>query len=82
MRKIGVIGMVTALLAMAPVTAAAESPVALKHDRPTLEARWRARLKSFLDRGIIPLVDLESSLREPVNPHRTVAQGDRAIAEA
>lgn len=42
---------------------AAEHPVALNHDRAQLEAIWRARIQSFLDRGVIPLVDLESSLR-------------------
>jgi len=45
------------------ISLAAEQPVALKHDRAQLEASWRARIQSFLDRGVIPLVDLESSLR-------------------
>mgnify|MGYP001614601401 FL=1 len=41
---------------------AAELPVALKHERPAVEKLWRGRVQSFLDRGVVPLVDLESSL--------------------
>jgi hypothetical protein len=33
----------------------------LRYDRAALEQRWRARIQSFLDRGGIPLIDLESS---------------------
>lgn len=40
----------------------AEAPVAPKHERAALEQLWRARLQSFLDRGVLPLIDLESSL--------------------
>ncbi|MBI3574131.1 MAG: amidohydrolase family protein [Gammaproteobacteria bacterium] len=42
--------------------ARAEGPVALKHERPAVEKLWRGRVQSFLDRGVTPLVDLESSL--------------------
>ena len=41
----------------------AEAPVALKYTRAELEARWEARIRSFLADGVIPLIDLESSLR-------------------
>ena len=36
----------------------------LKYDRAALEQRWRARIQGFLDRGVIPIIDLESSLPE------------------
>lgn len=43
--------------------------VSLKHDRATLERHWQKRLQGFLDRGVIPIIDLESSLlqRDAVN---------------
>jgi predicted TIM-barrel fold metal-dependent hydrolase len=43
--------------------AEAEGRTSLKYDRKTLEKKWRDRIQSFLDRGVIPLVDLESSLK-------------------
>ncbi|HXI88167.1 MAG TPA: hypothetical protein VNH64_11960, partial [Parvularculaceae bacterium] len=43
--------------------AAAEQPVALKFDRATLQQKWQARIRGILAKGVIPLVDLESSLR-------------------
>jgi len=42
---------------------AADPPVLLKHDRAQLETLWRMRIQSLLDRGLIPIVDLESSLQ-------------------
>jgi predicted TIM-barrel fold metal-dependent hydrolase len=62
--------MVTALLAAAvPALAGdADAPdwqseaTTLKFDRATLEQRWRSRIQRFLDKGLVPLVDLESSL--------------------
>jgi predicted TIM-barrel fold metal-dependent hydrolase len=51
------------LLVWFPAALVAEGPVALKHERAALEKLWRARLQSFLDRGVIPLIDLESSLQ-------------------
>ena len=50
------------LLVWLPAALVAEEPVALKHERAALEKLWRARVQSFLDRGMIPLIDLESSL--------------------
>lgn len=43
--------------------AMAEQPVAIKFDRATLEQKWQGRIRGFLAKGVIPLVDLESSLR-------------------
>ena len=34
-----------------------------------LEAGWRARVQSFLERGVIPIIDLESSLRREDGEH-------------
>ncbi len=48
--------------ATAPIISA-EEPVALKHDRNTLELKWQERIQSFLNTGVIPLIDLESSLK-------------------
>jgi hypothetical protein len=41
-----------------------EEATTLKYNRAALEQRWRARIQVFLDRGVIPLIDLESSLPE------------------
>lgn len=49
-------------LFLLPVPARAEEPVHPALPRPQLEELWRGRIQSFLDRGIIPLVDMESSL--------------------
>ncbi|MBC8338935.1 MAG: amidohydrolase family protein [Rhodospirillales bacterium] len=43
--------------------AVAEDPVDIRFSRQELEQKWRARIQSFLDKGVIPIVDLESSLR-------------------
>ena len=40
-----------------------EEPLSLKYDRTILIEKWRTRIQSFLDANVIPLVDLESSLR-------------------
>lgn len=39
-------------------------PTTLKHERASLEQQWRNRIQSFLDKGVIPLIDLESTLPE------------------
>jgi predicted TIM-barrel fold metal-dependent hydrolase len=36
----------------------------LKYDRISLVQRWRSRIQGFLDKGVVPLIDLESSLPE------------------
>ena len=51
-----------ALLA-APLASLAEKPVEIAFSRAELEQKWRARNQSFLDRGVIPLIDLQSSLK-------------------
>ena len=51
------------LVASLPASLSAEEPVALKHERGSLEKIWRERVQSFLNRGVIPLIDLESSLQ-------------------
>lgn len=48
-------------LAGIPVQAA--EPVDVNFSRQELEEKWRARVQSFLDRGVIPIIDLESSLK-------------------
>jgi predicted TIM-barrel fold metal-dependent hydrolase len=39
-------------------------PTTLKHDRASLERHWHRRIQGFLDKGVIPLIDLESTLPE------------------
>ncbi len=54
---------VLALLCLSwPAPARAEDPVRPNLDRAQLQKLWRTRIQSFLDRGVIPLIDLESSL--------------------
>jgi len=43
-----------------PLPTHAEEPVELAHARPQLEEGWRARIQSFLDRGMVPLVGMLS----------------------
>ena len=45
-----------------PGPAGAEEPVRLDLDRTQMETLWRSRIRSFLDRGVMPLIDMESSL--------------------
>ena len=52
-----------AVLAIHAAAAFAEKPVTVKHSRAEIETKWEARIRSFLARGVIPLIDLESSLR-------------------
>ncbi len=40
----------------------AEKTVSLKYDRIDLEKKWRERINVFLQKDIIPLIDLESSM--------------------
>ncbi len=51
------------MAAMFAATSAAVAQTAQQQERARIEAKWQARIQSFLDRGIIPLIDLESSLR-------------------
>jgi predicted TIM-barrel fold metal-dependent hydrolase len=49
-----------------PVTAKRwqEEPTGLKYSRNELHSYWRQRIQGMLDRGKIPLIDMESSIRE------------------
>jgi len=49
-------------LLLSPGQSRAEEPIRPDKSRAQLEQLWRARIQSFLDRGVIPLVDMESSL--------------------
>ena len=40
----------------------AEDQVRVKYSRSELEAQWQARLSFFLAKGVIPLIDLESTI--------------------
>jgi hypothetical protein len=55
------LGILAAVL-LAATSARAEEPVALKYTRAELEAKWHARVQSLLDRGVVPLIDLETTL--------------------
>lgn len=41
----------------------AGQPVDIEYTRPALEEKWRHRIQSFIDKGVIPLIDLQSSLK-------------------
>ncbi len=56
-----VLGLAAAFLFL-PASARAEQPVEMKYARQEIEAKWRARIQSFLDKGVIPLIDMESYL--------------------
>lgn len=46
-----------------PLASLAEKPVEIAFSRAELEQKWHVRILSFLDRGVIPLIDLQSSLK-------------------
>jgi hypothetical protein len=47
----------------------AEEPVQLKYTQAEIEDKWQVRIQSFLDKGVIPLIDLLSFLsREDSKP--------------
>ncbi|MEA3280197.1 MAG: hypothetical protein U9Q38_06330 [Thermodesulfobacteriota bacterium] len=52
-----------AALSLSISAAHADDRISLRHSRAELESMWRGRIQSFLDRGIIPMIDLQSSLR-------------------
>lgn len=62
--KIAAVGIsiLAAVLLFSGASARAETPVKLAHARADLEAKWEARLRSFLAKGVIPLIDLESTI--------------------
>lgn len=61
MRNIIIISaLLSALFACSPVSA--EEPIELNLTYNELESIWKSRIQSFLDKGIIPLIDLESHI--------------------
>ena len=52
-----------AVVVLATAPAFAEQPVEIKFSRAELEAKWQVRIQSFLDKGVIPLIGLQSSLK-------------------
>ncbi len=59
--KIIISALLWALFAYSPVSA--EEQIELNHTYKELETIWKSRIQSFLDKGIIPLIDLESHLK-------------------
>ena len=41
----------------------AEEPIKLIYSRDELESKWRERIQSFINKGSIPLIDLESRIK-------------------
>lgn len=54
--------LIAAILVIAASPSRAEPSVAIKFDRQEIEHNWRARIKSILDQGKIPSIDLLSFL--------------------
>ncbi|MBT3306142.1 MAG: amidohydrolase family protein, partial [Alphaproteobacteria bacterium] len=52
-----------ALVVVGAVPALPAEPVSINYTRAQLEQKWQARIQSFLDRGVIPIIDMESSLK-------------------
>ena len=52
-----------------PVVVQAETPVKPEYTRQEIEGKWRARIQSFLDKGEIPLIDLQytSQMEQKIN---------------
>lgn len=55
--------MIPVLFILMVSVSSAEKTVSLKYDRIALENKWKGRISAFLDKGVIPLIDLESSLK-------------------
>ncbi len=62
-RTIPIILAAVAVAAAVSLPGRAEQPVRLKYARAELEAKWEARIRAVLAAGMVPLIDLESSLR-------------------
>ena len=61
--KLGLLSLMVLFTLMPPFKALAEDPVQLAYTRGEIENKWRVRIQSFLDKGVIPLIDLLSFLR-------------------
>ncbi|HDY90131.1 MAG TPA: DUF4438 domain-containing protein [bacterium] len=68
MDKKYVVTFISAVLFVLPLllvnTLQGASPVILKYDRSTIISNWQMRIESFLAKDVIPLIDLESSLKK------------------
>jgi predicted TIM-barrel fold metal-dependent hydrolase len=51
-----------AVIVLVTAPAIAEQPVEIKFSRQEIEQKWRVRIQSFLDKGVIPLIDFLSFL--------------------
>jgi len=60
--------------------APAEEPVGIKYSRQEIEEKWRVRIQSFLDKGVIPIIDLESFLQRQ-NDDRALKMTSRVMDE-
>ena len=59
---IGVLSLLVFSTFVSPSGTLAEEPVQLKYSQAEIEKKWQARIQSFLDKSVIPLVDLLSFL--------------------
>lgn len=68
------------LIYVIPSPVHAEDPIQLEYSRPELFKKWRARIQSFLDRDVIPIVDFLSFLPR-ANGNTVVASTNRVMDE-
>jgi hypothetical protein len=60
--KLGALSLLIVSAIIQPFEALAEDPVQLKYSQAEFEDKWRVRIQSFLDKDVIPLIDLLSFL--------------------
>ena len=60
--KLGSLSLLILFAWVLPCRIAAEEQIQLKYSRAEIEDKWRGRIQSFLDKGVIPLIDLLSFL--------------------
>ncbi|MEX2080421.1 MAG: hypothetical protein WEC33_02305, partial [Dehalococcoidia bacterium] len=58
-----------ALCLAIPAAARAEEEVKLRFSRQELEAKWRERIQTLLAKGVIPVIDMESSFPNGSEPY-------------
>jgi hypothetical protein len=59
---LGVLSLLVVSTFVRPSGTLAEEPVQLKYSQAEIENKWRVCIQSFLDKGVIPLIDLLSFL--------------------
>lgn len=59
---LGVLSLLIVSTFVQPSGTLAEEPVQLKYSQAEIEDKWRVRIQYFLDKGVIPLIDLLSFL--------------------